>query len=547
MPADEGGNGRDLTAERAQLRRRLAELNAKDRLEVLLREPNAAELVRALPAEDLYAAVVDVGLADSTELVQLASPEQFRTFVDLGAWTKDRFEAHRAITWLRAARGDDLREFLGKVHELDLEVLQLLLRATARIVDREEQPDPDPSRVSLETPDGRYFIELHVEGAELSAVRALLTELIAEDPFEASRLLESTRWQLPSELEETAYRFRQARLADLGFPPLEQAAGVFTFAEPGPSAAPPAGSVPELSPSRVDHLAAALRSMASDEVEHQEEQFRSLANWVLVAEGVEPGDTRAAREIAEAVRDYLALGFEHLCGADSTRAVGVVRQLGLRRIFQIGFSLTLKLKFRADRLRRRPLFRLEGAFLVFPSEENVLSALRRHRPLRALAVEGPEPVPFRTLAELRSADDAVARAEQQHAFLMAFLGGTLPAAVEALKSFRSPLDELGIDRLFGAIVAHALLEGLLLMAPLEADRLPELLEKLTGGGSTVQPEALEKVLSVLEPRAPAEAWGELRRQAEQTLSSLAAEVGAAVRAGEPKALAHLPVRGIYGL
>jgi len=287
--------------------------------------------------------------------------------------------------------------------------------------------------------------------------------------------------------------------------------------------------------------------MASDEVEHQEEQFRSLANWVLVAEGVEPGDTRAAREIAEAVRDYLALGFEHLCGADSTRAVGVVRQLGLRRIFQIGFSLTLKLKFRADRLRRRPLFRLEGAFLVFPSEENVLSALRRHRPLRALAVEGPEPVPFRTLAELRSADDAVARAEQQHAFLMAFLGGTLPAAVEALKSFRSPLDELGIDRLFGAIVAHALLEGLLLIAPLEADRLPELLEKLTGGGSTVLPEALERVLSVLEPRAPAEARGELRRQAEQTLSSLAAEVGAAVRAGEPKALAHLPVRGIYGL
>ena len=128
MAADEGGNGKDLSAERAQLRRRLAELDAKDRLEVLLREPNAAELVRSLPAEDLYAALVDVGLADSTELVQLASPEQFRTFVDLGAWAKDCFDAHRAITWLRAARGDELREFLGKVHELDLEVLQLLLR-----------------------------------------------------------------------------------------------------------------------------------------------------------------------------------------------------------------------------------------------------------------------------------------------------------------------------------------------------------------------------------------------------------------------------------
>ena len=115
---------------------------------------------------------------------------------------------------------------------------------------------------------------------------------------------------------------------------------------------------------------------------------------------------------------------------------------------------------------------------------------------------------------------------------------------KALKSFQSPLDELGIDRLFAAIVANALLDGLLLMAPLEADRLPELLEKLTGDGSTVLPEALEKVLSVLEPRVPAEARGELRRQAELTLSSLAAEVGAAVRGGEPKALAHLPVRDV---
>jgi len=521
-------------------------LNAKDRLEVLLRAPNAAELVRSLPAEDLYAAAVDVGLADSTELVQLSSPEQFRAFVDLGAWAKDRFDAHRAITWLRAARGDDPGEFLGKVHELDLEVLQLLLRETTRIQDREEQPDPDPSRVNVETPDGRYFIELLVEGAELSAIRALLTELIAEDPFQASRLLEATRWELASELEEAAYKFRQARLADLGFPPLEQAKSVFAFVEPGPPAAPSTGSAAELAIPRVDYLAAAIRGMAPDELEQLEEQLRSLGNWVLVAEGVEPGDTRAARDIAEAVRDYLSLGFEHLCGADSTRAPAVVRQLGLRRIFQIGFSLTLKLKFRADRLARRPLFRLEGAFLVFPSEDNVLSALRRHRPLRALAVEGAEPVPFRTLAELRSAEDAVARAEQQHAFLSAFLGGTLPAAVEALKNFQLPLDELGIDRLLAAIVAHALLDGLLLIAPVEADRLPELLGKLTGGGSTALPEALEKVLSVLEPRAPAEARGELRRQANQTLASLAAEMGAAVRVGETKALAHLPVRGASG-
>ncbi len=545
MPADEGGNGKDLTAERTQLRRRLGQLDAKDRLEVLLSAPDAAQLIQSLPAEDLYAAAVDVGLADTTELVQMASPEQFRTFVDLGAWLKDRFDAHRAITWLRAARGDDPREFLGKVHGLDLDVLQLLLRATTRIHPREEQPDLDPSGVSLETPDGHYLIEFLVEGAELSAIRALLNELIANDPFQASRLFEATRWELSAELEETAYRFRQARLADLGFPPLEEAESVFTFSEPGPLAVSSTGSAHDLAIPRVDYLAAALRSTGPDEVEQWEEQLRSLANSVLVAEGAEPGDTAAARRIAEAVRDYLALGFEHLCGADSTRALAVIRQLGLRRIFQIGFSLTLKLKFRADRLGRLPLARLDGEYLAFPGEANVLAALRRKRPLRALPVEGAEPVPFRTLAELRSAENAIARAEQQIAFMAALLGGTPASASEALKKFELPLRQLGVDRLFAAIIANALLFGGLAIAPVDADRLPELLDRLVGGGLASSPrsDALERVAAALEPMVPLEARAELRRQAQQALSSLAADLGPAVRGGERKALANLPVKG----
>ena len=98
MSDSETGNGKDLGFERAQLRRRLAELSAKDRLEALLDAPDAMELVQSVPAEDLYAAIAEVGLANSTEIVELASPEQFRTFVDLGAWTKDSLDVDRAIT-----------------------------------------------------------------------------------------------------------------------------------------------------------------------------------------------------------------------------------------------------------------------------------------------------------------------------------------------------------------------------------------------------------------------------------------------------------------
>ena len=78
----------------------------------------------SLPAELLYTTIQDVGLADSTELVQLASPAQFRTFVDLAGWKRDRIEPHAVLTWLRAARGDasgDVRrEAAETIGELDL-------------------------------------------------------------------------------------------------------------------------------------------------------------------------------------------------------------------------------------------------------------------------------------------------------------------------------------------------------------------------------------------------------------------------------------------
>jgi hypothetical protein len=553
MSGSETGNGKDRSFERAQLRRRLSELTPKDRLEALISASDAKELVQSLPAEDLYGAIADVGLADSAEIVQLASAEQFRTFIDLGAWAKDRIDVHRAITWLRAARGDEQSEFLAKVHGLDLELLELLLRAATAIHDRDQDPDFHPEGLSVETPDGKYLVELLVEGAELSAMRALVSELIAEDPFQASRLFEAIRWELPSDVEETAYQFRQARLGDLGFPQLEQAAAIFTFVEPGPGASPASAEARAITGPLRDYLGAAFRGADAEESERLEEQFRYLANTALVAEAAEPGDPVAGRRVAEMVRDYLALGFEHLCGSDPAHAPAVARESGLRRVFQTGFSLTLKLKFRVDRLARHPLARLDDDYLIFPPEAAILSALGRKRPMRALQVEGAEPVPFRSAAELRQADAAITRAEQQVSFLGALLGGTPATAREVLERFGAPLRQLGVERLFAAIAANGLLDSNPMAAPVDPARLAELLEKLIDRGSSSpspRPSAVEQVNAVLLARVPTEARVELRRQVEKTMSALAADLGPAYlrdRSVEPQALVNLPLRGASGL
>lgn len=124
----QGKSQEERALQRAQFRKVLSRLSPKQRVDALISETRADRAVQGVPAEELYQTVMEVGLADTTEIVQLAAPKQFRTFVDLGAWKKDELDEQALITWLRAAHGDDEEQFMAKVDALDFEVFELLLR-----------------------------------------------------------------------------------------------------------------------------------------------------------------------------------------------------------------------------------------------------------------------------------------------------------------------------------------------------------------------------------------------------------------------------------
>lgn len=530
--SDNGKNDRQAGAEQRlatrELQRRLAGLSPRRRLEALVDSPQARALVRALPAEQLYLDIAEVGLADSTELVQLASPTQFRTFVDLGGWKRDQLDHHEVLTWLRAARGDSPEDFLRKLRALDAEVMESLLREFLVVHDREENPDVDPEGVTMETPEGRYLLEFKgVEGPELAAMRRLVSDMIADNPFESVRFFEATRWEVPGELEETAFQFRRARLQDMGFPPLEEAVQLFSRVElePSPVAGEPGSA---LAPAeRVDWLEAALRGLDEEEREGLEIELRHLSNRVLVAEVEDPGSLEGVRRTAEVTRDYLQLGLEHLCGGQPERAAQVVRDTPLDRIFKTGFTLTLQLKFRADRLMKQPLAQVEGVPLVLAEEAAALEAVRRKRPRRALKVPGAEPVAFRSRRELAATEAVLARAEQQVVALGTLLGGTPERAREAVARFGVNLAMLGVERVFAAVVAMALLEGRVEVRPVPAGRDAELGALLFEGKDEprLRPEAAERVCAVLEPAVPEPARAELRRMVGVMLARLLEEWG----------------------
>jgi hypothetical protein len=200
-------------------REALAQARGRRRLDVVLDARDPQALVRALPADELYLVIREIGLGDAAPLVQLASPAQFKVFLDLAAWSHETLDPRKILPWLRAARSGASLEpkaaarWARKLAALDRELLFLVLRDAVRLHDLEEDPDPEfESDRFMRTPEGRYVVEFLVDGVEYVAIRGVLDDLYAEDPFMATRLLSAIRSDLPSELEETALRWRAGRV-----------------------------------------------------------------------------------------------------------------------------------------------------------------------------------------------------------------------------------------------------------------------------------------------------------------------------------------------
>jgi len=146
------------------VRKALRETRGKQKLEMLLSGDEPGRLVRSLPPEELYLAILDVGPDDAAEVVALASPEQFRHFVDMAAWRggDEGPRVGEVLHWLRLSRdgagGAKHLRFRGQLSGLDVELLALVLRRSMTVHDLGEDQHPNPKNPALAfyTPSGGF-------------------------------------------------------------------------------------------------------------------------------------------------------------------------------------------------------------------------------------------------------------------------------------------------------------------------------------------------------------------------------------------------------
>ena len=367
-------------------RRALQNARGKQKLDLILSAPDPQQLVSSLPPEDLYFALLDIGPDDAAELVAMASPEQFRHFVDMSAWrgADEGPRTSEVIHWLRLARegGEDLAKFRTQLWSLDIELLALVLRRELRVHDltEEEPPPPRNPGMAYYTPDRRFLLEFAGSG-EYAAVRQLIEDLYAQDPFGAGRLIESIRWELPIELEETARRWRDGRLRDAGVPEFEEAVSFYARPAQRESEAYGVPGTQALTAPGGPLLDAALERLDGDDLESAEEAIVYAANAALVANRVPLDDAGEVREQLGDARATLSLGLELLSGADPARAARILVDEPIRSVFQAAMGEAYRLQARARKIAAKArLPQAQSVTVLDEPLESVVQALLRPRP-----------------------------------------------------------------------------------------------------------------------------------------------------------------------
>ncbi|MDB4981810.1 MAG: hypothetical protein JWM82_2562, partial [Myxococcales bacterium] len=472
-------------------------------------------------------------------------------------WERDQIVPERAAEWLEVLSEAPYESIGEWVVGLDVELFALLLRQTSRIYDLSEEEAPDePHGMFYPTPDNLFVLDVSgfdVEGPDTlestgetenippsaRAIIRIIDGLYRADQNLARRLLVGARSELDAELEELAYRWRQGRMADLGFADYYDALEVYRELDP---ASVRIGEVPpgkgrvrpivddretEGSPSRtpaalVDRMArggspfarAAQGIGAEAEIADLHFALVALTNRVLAADRVMPGDDPTVTAALERLVATLDLALDLLARGDAAREIEAVRTIPLVRLFRVGVSLIAKAKRLATTLRRKGPFAATGLDLLEREDAPVLEALSRHRPeLSGLLDEPATGVdrPFRTLADLARAAAVVERVAAAQAMLLGL--GVTPAVLAPPSALleSAGLDEAAIDA--GVLARTALVARLLApkagpatpLVALDASDVRDFEALLEGGHGRAArlPEVLKrKAVSVLDAATP---------------------------------------------
>lgn len=329
---------------------------SKQKLDLLLEDPEAEKLAQALPPQELYLMVKEVGEEEASPLLSLAAPEQVTFFLDMEIWNEWEMSQDKALEWLGLLFETGEKKAAQYLKQAENELLILIFMRELIVGggigdllhDEERLTDWD------QTFDDLFMIK-YKNPAHTPLVSRLIDLIYRTDHPRYLALMEAVKGEVETELEDMCYKLRSDRLADLGFPPREEALAVYAplslasfslsdkeqpvVREDGPNY-----------PVTISGDSFLKRAIGKAGAGNLGQELQYLINTVLVADKVSMADSDAIDETVQRVHGYLNIALEQLAGADEDEGARILRQEYLQRLFRLGGTMVSEIRRRAAKI-----------------------------------------------------------------------------------------------------------------------------------------------------------------------------------------------------
>ena len=112
----------------SQYRARLGRGRKLRRADALLEAPDLEAAVRALPGDELYYVLHEIGLAEGADILASATSEQLAIMLDFAIWERDQLNPAAYSEWLSAIAAAPFERIGRWMKGIDSELLGLILR-----------------------------------------------------------------------------------------------------------------------------------------------------------------------------------------------------------------------------------------------------------------------------------------------------------------------------------------------------------------------------------------------------------------------------------
>ena len=329
--------------------------DAKEKMDLILSDQDEKRLTVAMDPQEFFWLIKEIGEADALQLLQLASARQCIFILDMELWEGWTFSEEKACSWLAYFMEGGEQRVHELLKHLDFEFLQLFLGRELIVGGGIGDQSNDEERFGDydHTFDGVFMLSFK-NPKHSQVIGTFLSMLIKLDNPLYTALMEGIKGDVDLELEEECQRFRTGRLEDLGFPPLDEALSIYarvnpdTFEVHGGKDLRPAGEGGAMVPMVAYEDTLFFRALALADSQPLIQELNYLVNSALVAEGGAFKEPETMTGIFQRVCGYLNIALERLSSGDLQQAAKLLVDEPLKRLFQLGYSVVLELKFVAQ-------------------------------------------------------------------------------------------------------------------------------------------------------------------------------------------------------